>query len=71
MNVEAPIKRCDIVQLKEGGPLMVVCEVKSPVRVRCVWVEDEDRFFADGFHPRALIKVDATIGDALGLAELT
>ena len=71
MDVETScITRGDIVQDASGGPRMVVCEVVSPVRVRCIWVQDGDRYFANTFHPRLLVKVDGEIGDVLGLSQL-
>lgn len=51
------VKLGDIVQPIDGGPRMVVCEIKSPVRIRCMWIED-GRHLVDAFHPKAVKVVE-------------
>ena len=62
------IKPGDIVQQAEGGQMMVVTEIGSPVRVRCIWADD-GTYLSDAFHPKTLVKVDADVAHVLGLGD--
>ena len=61
------VKPGDVVQSSAGGPTMVVSEVLSSIKIRCVWRVD-GKYLADTFHPKTLVRVERDLGDVLGLS---
>ena len=61
------IKPGDVVQSSvTGGQKMVVSQVGSAFQVRCIW-SAEGRYHSETFQQETLIKVEADLGEVLGL----